>query len=130
MQNVSELLPMSERVAVLDNLSQKLSNSGYKLEKVRQILVGGLSGYEKRLRQSKLEKSNGYRPLHESAAGSHLARSKKKLTGKNTWYKEKREEMQEVLKDLDGNIQKTRQEIRKDDRKEKSKKLKEKQRRV
>ena len=34
MQNVSELLPMSERVAVLDNLSNKLSNSGYKLEKV------------------------------------------------------------------------------------------------
>ena len=84
MQNVSELLPMSERVEVLDKLSQKLSNSGYKLDKVRKILVGGLSGYEKRLRQSKMEENKGYRPLHESAAGSQVAGSRKKLTGKNT----------------------------------------------
>ena len=39
MQNVSELLPVEERVEVLDNLAQKVTNSAYKLEKVRQILV-------------------------------------------------------------------------------------------
>ena len=42
MQNVSELLPVEERVEVLDNLAQKVTNSAYKLEKVSQILVGGL----------------------------------------------------------------------------------------
>ena len=52
MQNTSELLPIEEREAVLDDLSQKLANSGYNLNKTRQILVGGLSGYEKRVRRS------------------------------------------------------------------------------
>ena len=92
MQNVSELLPMSEIDEVLDKLSPKLSNSGYKLDKVRKILGGGLSGYENRWRQSKMEENKGYRPLHESEVGSQMARSIKKLTGKNTWYKEKRGE--------------------------------------
>ena len=108
MQNVSELLPVEERVEVLDNLAQKVTNSAYKLEKVRQILVGGLSGYEKRSRQSKLAEGRGFRPLHESAAGSHMARSKKKLIGKSTCYKEKKEE--KILEDLDKNIKKTKQE--------------------
>ena len=76
-------------VCIIVLTSTKLTNSGYKLEKVRQILVGGLSGYEKRSRQSKLAEGRGFRPLHESAAGSHMARSKKKLIGKSTWYKEK-----------------------------------------
>ena len=59
---------------------------------------------------SKLAEGRGFRPQHESAAGSHMARSKKKLIGKSTWYKEKKEEKIIELEDLDKNIKKTKQE--------------------
>ena len=78
MQNTSEILPDAERVVVIDNFSQKLANSGYPLEQIRRIVVGGLSGYEKRLRQSKMEIGKGWRPLHESAKASCTARMNKK----------------------------------------------------
>jgi hypothetical protein len=90
MQNTSEQLPMSERLEVLENLTQKLANSGYRLAQTRRILIGGLSSYEKRLKQSMRSGEDGHRPLHESAKGSFATRNKRKLLGKSTWYKEVR----------------------------------------
>ena len=120
------MLPDWDRVAVVDTLSQKLSNSGYRIAKIREILVGGLSSYEKRLRLSKLDEGNGYRPLHEDAGGTFATRNKKKLLGKSTWYKGgKLDEKREDLIDLDMNIQKTKQELRKEERKEKKRQRKE-----
>ena len=55
-----------------------------------------------------------------------MARSKKKLIGKSTWYKEKKEEMIIELEDLDKNIKKTKQEKRKDERFTKKEKVREK----
>ena len=49
MMNVSELLPDSERVAVLDNFGQKMANSGYKLVTIRRVMIAGLKGYEARV---------------------------------------------------------------------------------
>jgi hypothetical protein len=71
----------------VDQYSPKLANSGYPLAQIRRTMIGGLSGYEKRLRQSKLEKGKGWRALHESAGASCGARYKKKLMGKGTWFK-------------------------------------------
>ena len=88
MQNCSELLPVTERVVVLDRYAQKMSNSGYNLAYIRKRLIGGLKGYEGRLWKSKLDKTDKrWRALHESAGASWGTRWKKKLLGKSTWYK-------------------------------------------
>ena len=50
-----------------------------------------MKGYENRLKQSKKEPdSKGYRALHESAGVSFGTRSRKKLTGKSSWFKSKK----------------------------------------
>ena len=104
-----------------------MSNSGYKLPQIRRVVVGGLSCYEKRLRQSKLgENEKGYKPIHESAKSSFVARNRKKLLGKSTWYKEDtNKETGGVGKDFEENVQKMRQEIRKQERKERKAKIRE-----
>ena len=90
MLNVSEELPIEERVQVLDRVAQKLTNSGYNKNEIRKGIVGALTGYERRLTASKKSKEEkGYIPLHEGAEVSHGARMRKKLTGKSSWFKEK-----------------------------------------
>ena len=88
MLNVSEELPIEERIQVLDRVAQKLTNSGYNKNEIRKGMVGALTGYERRLAASKKSKGeNGYKPLHEGAEVNHGARIK--LTGKSSWFKEK-----------------------------------------
>ena len=53
MINTSEELEISERTQVVDEYAQKLINSGFKLDQTRNILVGGLTGYERNLALSK-----------------------------------------------------------------------------
>ena len=88
MMNVSENLPIQERTVVLDNVAQKLTNSGYNMDEIRKGMVGALTGYERKLEASKKSpKEKGYKPLHEGAEGSHGKRMRKKLTGKSSWFK-------------------------------------------
>ena len=67
MLNTSEDLGMEERVIVVDKYCQKLTDSGYLRDQVKRVVVGGLTGYEKRRGLSLLHPSHKkYRPLHES----------------------------------------------------------------
>jgi hypothetical protein len=84
MLNTSELLPMGDRVAALDNICQKMANSGYKLEQNRRTALGGIKGYETKLARSR----RGGQALHEGAAASQSARSRKKLMQKSNWFKD------------------------------------------
>ena len=59
--------------------------SGYSPEQTKDIVVAGLTGYERKLKKSKEEKKD----LHRSAAGSLQSRIKKKLLGRQTWYLDK-----------------------------------------
>ena len=69
MLHVSERLDIEERVIVLDRMSQKLANSGFKLAQIRRTLIGGLSRYEKLLKWSRLEGA-AHRPLHLDSGGA------------------------------------------------------------
>ena len=40
MMNTSELVPMEQRLKVVDEYGQKLTNSGYGLDQVRRVVVG------------------------------------------------------------------------------------------
>ena len=86
MQNTSELLSDQVRIRVVDDFAQKMINSGYQLEQVRRVVMGGLKGYERKLRVSKEE---GGRKLHVSARESRNSRYRKKLLEKSNWFRKK-----------------------------------------
>ena len=85
MLNTSEQVEFSERIVVIDEFSDQMLASGYSPEQTRDIVVAGLTGYERKLKKSKEEKKD----LHRSAAGSLQSRIKKKLLGRQTWYLDK-----------------------------------------
>ena len=85
--NTSETLGLEERVRVVDNYSQKLVNSGFGIIQVRKIIINGILGYERRVKESELP---GGRKLHRTAEESSGGRSRKKLLGKTEWFKNRR----------------------------------------
>ena len=60
--NTSEALGVEEHVKVIDKYIQKLINSGYALEQVRKIIINGIKGYERRLKEG----NSGGRSLHRT----------------------------------------------------------------
>ena len=94
MINTSEDLEVSERVQVVDDYAQKLINSGFKLEQTRNILVGGLTGYERKLALSRDTKNPKWKPLYQPASFNAQARRRTKLLGKSNWFERGREEDQ------------------------------------
>ena len=67
MMNTSEMVPLEQRLAVVDGYGQKLTGSGYSTDQIRRVIVGGLTGYERRLNLSKDINNSRWKPLHESA---------------------------------------------------------------
>merc|ERR1711940_508845 len=49
MINTSELVSLEERIDIIDKYAVKLMNSEYPLEEARNIIIGGLKGYERLL---------------------------------------------------------------------------------
>ena len=87
MLNTSEDLGMEERVIVVDKYCQKLTDSGYLREQVKRVVVGGLTGYERRRGLSLLHPAHKkYRPLHESRKYKARDRRISKLLSKNNWF--------------------------------------------
>ena len=89
MKNTSELVDQEERNKVVDNYAQKLANSGYGKEQIKKIIIAGLMGYERRIRESK----RTGKPLHMGAKDSKEGRRRKKLLDKSTWFKKRRVRM-------------------------------------
>ena len=86
MKNTSELLPMGERIVIVSKYAQKLLNSGYSHEQARKVIVNGLKGYEKKLRESK----KGGKKLHLGARDLGGRRARKKLLAKSSWFRQKK----------------------------------------
>ena len=61
--NTSERLGLEDRIKVVDKYSQKLLNSGFKIEQVRTIVVNGVKGYERKVKESRRP---GGRRLHRN----------------------------------------------------------------
>ena len=53
MVNTSERIPLIDRLMVVDGYAQKLIYSEYSVDETRDIIVGGLKGYERLLSLSK-----------------------------------------------------------------------------
>ena len=88
MMNTSENVDFSERINVIDNFSNQVLSSGYSPEQTQKLVVAGLVGYENILKKSTEE----MRDLHRSAAGSLESRIKKKLLGRQQWFRDKKKD--------------------------------------
>ena len=91
MVNTSELVANDHRVKVVDDYTQKLINSEYSVEQARQIVIGGLKGYERLLSLSKDTGNSRWKPLHLAAGWNSRNRRNVKLRSKTSWYKGKPE---------------------------------------
>ena len=85
MKNTSEDLPISERIAIIDEYTTQLFASGYSQDQTRKIIEAGLLGYETLVKKVK----KGEAVLHRSANEGAGARKRKKLLGKGNWFTNK-----------------------------------------
>ena len=67
MVNTSEMVGDKKRVEIVDKYTEKLMNSEYPLDQTRNIIIGGLKGYERLLSLSKDIKNPKWKPLHMAA---------------------------------------------------------------
>ena len=84
--NNSEELGAGSKVEIVDNYSQKLSNSGYRGEQLKRIILNGIKGYEGKVRRCR----NNGRKLHRSSIDSLGERIRKKLVGKSNWFRKRK----------------------------------------
>ena len=84
LSNTQAGTPIEDRVKVIDQYTQQLKNSGYNWKTAREIIVCGLLGLVRKIarRERKGEK------FHRKAASTLAGRYRRKLTGKENWYRE------------------------------------------
>ena len=76
-------LPLAEKCRELSALEDLLSNSGYSLLQIRDIMVSGLMSLERK--KSKSAKLG--QPIRRSVRVSARSSEHKKLVGKSSWFK-------------------------------------------
>ena len=91
MVNTSEMVSNEVRVEIVDKYAEKLMNSEYPLDQTRNILIGGLKGYERLLSLSLDTKNPKWKPLHMSATWNARNRRMAKQRSRTSWYKGKEE---------------------------------------
>ena len=77
MKHTSILLPMTQRVEVINEFTKKMLSSGYDKEQTKSVTVAALKGYEKAVERHEA----GVRPLHLKAKYGLSGRNRKKLLG-------------------------------------------------
>ena len=102
--NTSMELPKRYREDVVDKHGIKLLTSGYSMEQVRRILMGGMKGYVSKNRRRPV---HGRRRIHNTLEESLQGRIKKKLLGRTSWYKKRGSKEQQNLKKIQGGALKT-----------------------
>ena len=85
--NTKEELPCKYREEVVEQYGNKLLSSGYSREQTKRILINGIKGYMSKLKR---RKSDGRKRVHYTAEESRDGRIRKKLIGRTSWYKQKK----------------------------------------
>ena len=89
MVNTSEMVSDERRVEIVEKYAEKLMNSEYPLDQTRNIIIGGLRGYERLLSLSKDRRSPRWKLLHMAAGWNARNRRIAKQRAKTSWYKGK-----------------------------------------
>ena len=71
-----------ETSQIIEEFTRKLKRSGYRREQAQEIVRSGLIGYK--------TKWEPLREPHRSATDTEQSRRLKRLTGKTSWYKQRR----------------------------------------
>ena len=82
MVNTSEMVPLADRLEVVNDYVQKLVNSEYSVNETRDIIIGGLKGYERLLSLSKDTRNPRWKPLHMAGKSNSKNRRLAKLRSK------------------------------------------------
>ena len=90
MLNTSERLEDTRRIGIVDDYARNLMNSGYDLNYTRKVMVGGLTGYERKLGLSKKTDHPKWKPLHQGAKFNAEGRKRKKMLAKVYWLKKRK----------------------------------------
>ena len=85
MSNMTEKLDQDTRDRVVDQFSDKLRTSGYNTIQIKQIIISGLKGYERRRRRE----MEGGTPIHRMKYTMQKGRDLRKLVEKKNWYRRK-----------------------------------------
>ena len=96
---MSQHVSTREKVAALDRFCQKMINSGHCLAVVRRTMVSGITGHIRKVTRCMEEG----KPFHRTAASSARSGKLKKLTAKQSWFKNK-PECEDKSKDRDKNF--------------------------
>ena len=89
MVNTSKMVSDERRVEIVDKYSEKLMNSEHPLDQTRNIIIGGLKGYERLLFLSKDKRNPRWKPLHMAAGWNARNIRIAKQKAKTSWYKGK-----------------------------------------
>ena len=81
--NTGREIPLKQKRGILDDFGGKLLASGYDTEQTRRIILGGIRGFESKVKRRELEGIPLYRTSEESGEN----RRRKKLVGKSSWFK-------------------------------------------
>ena len=74
-----------EVMEVLEEIIQEMKSSGYKREKIREMVIDGVKGWKRKIERRRL---NG-EDLYRTAKKTLKTRIRKKLTEKENWFKDK-----------------------------------------
>ena len=89
-----------ERNQMIDEFQKKLQISGYNKIQQKEIIESGLVGYKRRL-----NRQGGIK--HRRSRDTEKERHRKKILGKSTWFKKKRDNKEQVRTDNTGEKDKT-----------------------
>ena len=92
---MSRHISIKDKVEVMDKYAQKMTNSGHGLDVIRRTISNGLKGHLRKVERCRLEK----KPFHRSCALSAKDRRTKKLTQKQSWFKNKPKEDSDKTKE-------------------------------
>ena len=86
-QNMGDRDLESEVDEVIEHFTKQCKNSGWERKDTREIVLSGFRGWQRRVKRRREDCGAEYR----SAARSLPARARKKLTGREDWYRQKRD---------------------------------------
>ena len=92
MKNTNLDLDQSQCDKVIDDYSVKLVSSGYERQQVHRVITSGLRGFEKMVRKQK----DGQGDIHKPASSTKTTRNRKKLLGRCSWFKDKKDKKDQM----------------------------------
>ena len=72
----------------LEDISQRMKNSGHSDQFMKRILIAGIPKYERKLKYCKVDTENVLYKPHHQPSGRSVKRLKKKTMARENWFKQ------------------------------------------